>query len=456
MFSSIIENNEFTQVIREKKDIKKYENNKQIYIKPTNDFIRKSLNFKSVKDQIKEWAESKKSCEEMISIYLKNKNMWEIEKFVSQNKLNIIKELVKHNRNDVLLRLIKLYPKYMIGVKREKGFTPIQYAAWPSQLVLFEVNTNSIISIISTLITEYKFKIFTPCEEMEDKNIKDETIFGTLMIHDNPIDIKIREQVYDYITKSSDKSWIINEFQNYLNKLSNKNRIKFQNKILYITSRHKEDSAKIFFDHIQNFNISSIKIIEEIDFIIDTIFAKPNLADNEINRYFMSICFTNKHEELVFYIINNVESWIEESIDRNLKNAIDDYGDNDINETQIKKFKEEFYIKKYLNFLTMIGSIYARGINQIKIISLVESLLNLDIKLVRPILQFIIHSNINLVKMNKCESSLLSNFINKNYNTASIKTKIDIEYGISYILNNKKDISRDKILKSADINKFII
>jgi len=412
---------------------------------------------------IKEWASSILSLSERIDIFEANKNNWIKKETETNNKYNIIKFLAKSHQAEMLSYIIKKYPDFSKNLLTYKDkFTPIQHACWASTRT-FKINSKAIINTIDVLINEYKYRIFTIYEqETDDKKPVYETVLGTLICENNKLNKKIKMELYDYITDTTHSRWFISEFKTYLNKIDERNYLKFLNKILFISRKYCKEICPILFKYLLGVKISRIELNEKIDLIIGILTSTPTSQDNELNLYFKKNKIDSSYyDELVDTLLANADDWI--CID-NIENS-DEITPDDMEVIQITSAKTNEI--NYKIYYSILGSFYRRSINKEKII---EKILNdifsyktthedcMDYKWInKALIQFISHAKLDYSYLTLNEKYIIKTLA-ENYFSPCFKMheRFNIGYILSLMYYKYDNSESNKILQAEIINELFI
>jgi hypothetical protein len=375
------------------------------------------LNNNAVRYQIKMWSCFNLNTNDMINIYNHFKNKWLLQNYIITNKTNIIKDLSKNYRYDVLEELIKNDLDYIIDlVELKKGFTPLHCAVWTDDKN-FNVNIKTIIKTIDILLTKYKIRIFTTCNFDETDKLKDyknETILGAIYEQNNTMPIEIKNQIYDYLTQYPKYELFIIEFQHYINKLTENLEQKIKNKFLFILMEYKEHSVKLIFSNLFKITLNlKIEISHKIKF------------DTELNRYFTvkNIDFSNFKQEIINHCICNCDLYV--------NNELTDNENSD---------------KYYFIVFSIFGIMYKYSkkniYNKIKTYKT-------ETWYFKAVLYFIVYSELDLYNLCNYEKKFISNLIKNYYVKSTMLNKITFENAFSLKLNIKN-------VNEKKINEFTI
>jgi hypothetical protein len=380
----------------------------------------------SIRLQIKHWATSGEKLTHMTNEYERCRGWWEKNIFSEINKTNILKDLAKYHRYDVLDYIITNYPNYMNNLSCS-GFTPLHSAVWRESPI------ENIKKTLDVLLNKYKFRILMPCQDNEENKFKEhkyETILGAIYETER-IPLPIKNEIYEYIISKNNDSWYMNDFQMYINKLNNKIFNIFLNKILFIFNQYFDKSINVFFKNLMSVRIGS-KIVfdEKIHMYALVVISLPNDVDKEMNKYFKENDIKNLETKIIDSFIKNDDEWIKKSIDH------------------IDKENQLIYIEtNYKNLFSFYGSLYRNKHLKSKILDKINTFINNDLDNINKyILHFILHSNMNLKNMNETEQIFISKCINKYYNHKNIRFAVNFE-NVFKILLNLQYIKPENILQ---------
>ena len=387
------------------------------------------LNNNAVRYQIKMWSCFNLNTTDMILIYSHFKNKWLLPNYIITNKTNIIKDLSKNYRYDILDELIKIDTNYIIDlVELKKGFTPLHCAVWTDNKN-FNVSIEIIIKTIDILLTKYKIRIFTTCNFDETDKLKDyknETILGAIYEQNNVMPIEIKNQIYDYLTQYPKYELFITEFQHYINKLTENLEQKIKNKFLFILMEYKEHSIKLIFSNLFKITLNlKIEISHKIKLLVNLMLSDKNDFDIELNRYFAvkNIDFSVFKQQIIDYCICNCDLYV--------KNELTDNENVD---------------KYYFIVFSIFGIMYKYS--KKNIYNKIKSYKN-EIWYFKAVLYFIVYSDVDLNNLCNYEKKFVSNLIKNNYTKSSMLNKITFENAFSLKLNIKN-------VNEKKINEFII
>jgi hypothetical protein len=364
----------------------------------------------NAKFAIRSWAESKKACSDMVNEYNRSAKSWEEPSVSNFNRTLVIKELASNLRAEVLSELFHSKPGYTIGLTT-KGYTPLQYVAFPNKRIADSVTVDDMIATARVLIEEYKFRIFA------DDDRKQETIFGALQSKHNPLPSEISGAFYKYLTCDASISWFIPNFKANLGKLVTSNVELFQNKFLLVVDRFPREAAKIFVSQLMTIRSTQSVRIGLVELPIQTLLSVPNTSDTEMDKYFETVDIRVQQTRFVNEILVNGHEWILPNL------AVFDEG------------SVEYCDRLTLNsriFFSVIGAIYAQGFAKSEILARINRLINDPSRpawAAPSIAMFLTHCNIvsNSASATETESKMVIDFIKACYPSANFKNKVDIE-----------------------------
>lgn len=379
--------------------------------KSTGHYQHRGYNSKSA---IKTWASSSKACADMMAEYKANIGTWEAEKFSSDNRSTMIKDLARNLRYDVLGELIHLNPKFSSGLS-VKGYTPLQYVGYPDKNAAKLATLADLIATASVLIDGYGFKIFMSCdEEVHEK----ETIFGALQTRHNPLPEELRLAFYDFLTQEAPSTWFFPNFKANLGKLSPANVATFQNKFLAVLSRFPQQAANTFFFQLMMIRAPRAERLFLVELPVKTLLSTPITTDYEMNRYFETTDVRAAQMEFVNEILSKGAEWI-----------LDDASGFAVGS---EAHSDRVALNSRIYF-SVLGSIYTLGFAKSEILDLVNRLISDASRpswVARAIAMFTIHANIVYGSTaDAVESKLLVDFVKSCYKAGCLKDKIDIEIG---------------------------
>jgi len=407
---NLCESSEWTTVSQHK--LKNAHENIKSTVDVRSDVKFDSDKFKShaynVKKAIKSWASSKKSTVDMIEEYSLRVKSWEAEKFTSDNRLTMIKELSRNLRHDVLRELIQMNPNFGSCLPL-KGYTPLQYVGYPDKHIAKTAVLSDLISTAGILIDLYGFKTFVNCNE--DTGHK-ETIYGSLQTRHNPLSEDLRIALYDYLTKEAPSSWFFPNFNGNLNKLTESNFEAFHNKLVMVLSRFPKEVAKIVFFKLMG-RAPKTERLKQVELIIRSLLSELNDTDREMNKYFENVDLKLKKMEFVKEFLTNGNNWIFEDASC-YEVGSEEHNDRIILNTRI--------------YYAALGSIYSEGYGKKEIMELMNKILEESVRpnwFSRAVTMFLIHANINMESTCIVESGFFANFIKRCYKSGSVREKIN-------------------------------
>lgn len=380
---------------------------------------------------IKWWARQSFSLVEMME---KFNPSWNNPKFIGVNASNIIYNLAKNSRVDILSEIIKKDPEYYKKASFEKGFMPLNVAIWNKN-----GSCSAIINTLHILLTKYNFKIFKTANNIKDE-FKNETVFGALLSEENPLSVQDRKTIYDWLINLPEEFYL-SSLQDYMNKVSDNNMSKFQTKMMFITLKCQLAPTLIF---RQALSIKTPQIAYNPLFstLVKSVFAeKQNPNDTEFDDFFSGIDIVSCRNEIVLRIISSITQWIEDDYQNMLKK------DDSID-------KETHIMYSYRNCFAFLGESYAAGICKREILEYILSMVtSQDVFtkswISRAFVHFLIQSKFNLRTNLENEQEFLSISINCIYKDASVKTKVEFGTAFMILLNTKKIVNDDVILSFA-------
>jgi hypothetical protein len=369
---------------------------------------------RNLKEEIRLWASSNESTENMMQIYIENKKKWDefdgsdekTTEIISLQKTIIIKRLAENHRADVLDNFFDIEGY----IKNDNKFNPIQYTVWVNNEGT-DLSFNNIVNTINILVTKYKYRILTT-----NSNIDYETIFGTLNEPKNHLPVELKTSIYEYMTSADKDLWYIADFTSYIQKINSLND-KSKNKLLFMLTNYYTNNEFIIvlLKNLIEFLIDGLERNKNIIHIVETLFGLPNLNDTEMRFYFESINIVEKHINICKIILLNADQYIKQKIQ-------DDLDSNIIEEPELD---EE---NKYTCYFSILGTIYAKNIckNEImsKVLEYYEKLKqDKSLHYIKPILTFIIHSGIaeQEHEPNDLEKIIVLELINTNTTYMKIK-----------------------------------
>lgn len=286
------------------------------------DSFNKIKQDKAIRQQIRVWASLGVSAPEMIELYQRFRNDWEMKRspdIIVINKTNIVKDLAFNYRYDVLTLFADINPNYLSLKTQKDGYTPLNSAVWNNSEIEYDLQT--IIKTIDVLLQKFKLRIFTMSANEDEKN---ESIFGSIYAENSLIPIDIKNSIYDYLTLNLDYSFYAQEFQQYVNSISTLNVDKLRNKFLFMVMQFPEQTIDIIFGNIFRIE-TNMKIvgIPKINVIMDIIVNPPNNVDLELARYFETQMERKNGMFIINYIVNNCDIIIEKHVTNMRKNGIE-------------------------------------------------------------------------------------------------------------------------------------
>ena len=405
-------------------------------------FITKEQNVTHIpiRQQIRLWAAQDLNLNDMVKEYERCRSWWENKNFLEINKTNILKDLAKSHRHDVLEYIIEKYPKYMDNVCCV-GFTPLHSAVWKWKNI--EWNEKNIVKIKKTLdvlLNNYKFRILSQCQSDNindnDKYIdsKYETILGAIYEEETFAQQYVRDDIYNYIIDSKNDKWYMNDFQLYMNKLNKTIFNIFLNKILFIMNQYFNKSILIFFKNILSVRMGSkMELNSKIDMLALIVVSKPNNNDKELNKYFENVNIDLLENRIIKTFINDDETWLNK---------------------EMMSLSEDADVKTYLdvnykNIFSFYGSLYKFSDKfKVQILEKINNYVNKNLENINKyILHFILHSNIDLKNMNSSEKIFISTCVNKYYDSKNIRFAVNFE-------NVFKILLELKVIKPCNVMEF--
>jgi hypothetical protein len=385
---------------------------------------------KKTESAIKWWARQPFSLAEMME---KINPSWNNPKFIGVNARNIIYNLAKNSRGDVLTEIIINDPEYYKKASFEEGFTPLNGAVWNKN-----GSCSAIINTLHILLTKYKFKIFKTANDI--KVDAKETVFGALTSTDNPLSTQDKKTIYNWLINLPEEFYL-SSLQDYMNKVSVNNMSKFQTKMMFITIKCYSAPTLIF---RQALSIKTPQIAYNPLFctLVKSVFAeKQNPSDVEFDEFFSEIDIISRRNEIVLRMIRSITEWIEEDYQNMLRK------DDSID-------KETHIMYSYRNCFAFLGECYAAGICKREILEYSLSMVTSNdtftkLWISRAFVHFLIQSKFNLRTRLENEQDFLSISINCIYKDASVKTKVEFGTAFMILLNTKKIVNDDVILSFA-------
>ena len=359
---------------------------------------------------------------------------WNNPKFIGVNARNLIYNLAKHSRSDVLSEMIKNDPEYYKKASFEKGFTPLNGAVWNKNS-----SCSAIINTLHILLTKYNFKIFKTANDIRDV-FKNETVFGALLSEKNPLSVQDRKIIYDWLINLPEEFYLPS-LQDYMNKVSDDNMYKFQTKMMFITLKCSSAPTRIF---RQALSIKTPQIAYNSLFstLVKSVFAeKQNPNDTEFDEFFSEIDIVTRRNEIVLRMISSITECIEDDYQNILKK------DETID-------RNAHIMYSYRNCFAFLGECYAVGICKREILEYILSKVISDDAFIkswisRAFVHFLIQSKFNLRTSFENEQEFLSISINCIYKDASVKTKVEFGTAFMILLNTKKIVNDNVILSFA-------
>lgn len=380
----------------------------------------------NVKKAIRNWASSAKSTIDMIEEYSLRAKSWEAEKFASDNKLTMIKELSRNLRHDVLKELIQMNPKFGSSLPL-KGYTPLQYVGYPDKHTAQTAILSDLISTASVLIDLYGFKTFVNCSENTGHR---ETMYGSLQTRHNPLPEDLRITFYDYLTEKAPSSWFFPNFNGNLNKLTESNFEVFHNKLVMVLSRFPEEVAQIVFSKLMG-RAPKTELLKQVKLVIGSLLSELNDTDCEMNRYFEKVDLELQKMKFVKEFLTSGDKWILEDA------SCYDIGSEEHNDRIVLNTRI---------YYAALGSIYLEGYVKKEIMENMNKILEEHVRptwFSRAVTMFLIHANIGAKSICEIELNFFTNFIKKCYKTGSVRDKIDIENGLELSVGEISELIAD-------------
>lgn len=256
-------------------------------------------------------------------------------------------KMIQYGKHEFLKYLRITYPEiYLNKYNYKNDFNSFSYVFWKK--AGNETKTKE--SVIKTIEEIYNYGLDTIFNKYlsksieNDKSTSDTHKFGTVLespltslFHPhNKINIKLREEIYNYITRDHDftntkfKGNNLDQVKYFISEIYlNNNRIEkdsHSDDLLFLLHRFKDYAVKILFiSMIENFGgISDIRYKNNTD--IDRVIQKlcnEDIHEIGFKKYFEKVNIYNFREEIFKIFINNFEQWIDEWINDNLSDKED-------------------------------------------------------------------------------------------------------------------------------------
>jgi hypothetical protein len=362
---------------------------------------------------IKVWAKSKKTAVEMLSSGKVTE--WMSSSSEAKNRLNMIKELAKNLRHDVLSLLIKRNAKFSANLPL-KGFTPLQHVAYPGSSAAKTAHFEDLRATAQVLIEDYGFRLFAVGE---DESEGKESVYGALLAAENPLSESLRMEFYQYLSDSAPMDWYIPNFRGYLNKLSNTTAEQFHNKLLMVACRFPEKIASVIFEQFMSARAPRIELLSQVQLVCNALLTAPNTVDAEMSPFFAKVDVHAKVSKMVEEFITKGHQWVAEEASK-LEEGSEEHTDRIGLNTRI--------------YYAVLGSMYHLGYAKKEILAIIAGQIwshTRPIWLVRAVAMFLVHARIGVSTQDPEEKELLCSFISNCYNTARVKDKMDIEMGLN-------------------------
>jgi hypothetical protein len=390
-------------------------------------------------NEIKKWAKSNLEVEDMIKYYIKFKNLWENEKFISINVEQIILKLSRFKKHEMLKYIFDNNSVYKLHFKKCNK-SPLNEAVWISNSSenTYDISYKIINSVNILIENKFNYMGFTEF----DKSLTNaasgdskETFLDSLMHPDNKLDNVKKIHLYKYFTE---KLYNDTEFKKSMNdmfnKCSNKNINIFKNKIIFLLTRNINEMTFIIFEKIINFIVNNSYSL----MILNVILKEPSKSC--FDEYFKVVDLVSIRNEMCNIILINHTEWIKNQTENQLY----------IEDIENKHKKKELYInllqENYIKFYALMSVYYNNNINKDEIIDKLftncQRNLGNEVE-VKIKLEFFKNINIykkyslNSLPKDLIESKILFNFIKDKYflQECSKIVKFSIQSSIEKIFN---------------------
>lgn len=251
-------------------------------------------------------------------------------------------KMIQYGKYEFLKYLRITYPEIYLNKSNYKpDYNSFSYVFWKK--AGNETKTKE--SVIKTIEEIYNYGLDTIFNKYLSKSLENNKLtsethkFGTVLespltslFHPhNKINIKLREEIYNYITKEHDftntvfKGTNLDQVKYFISEMYlNNNRIEkdsHSDDLLFLLHRYKDYAVKVLFiSMIENFGgLSDIRFKNNPD--IDKVIQKlcnENIHEIGFKKYFENININNFREEIFKIFINNFEMWVDEWVDDNL------------------------------------------------------------------------------------------------------------------------------------------
>jgi hypothetical protein len=380
------------------------------------------------------WASQNFSCQEMLDKWY---SKWDDPRFYSTNYRNIIYYLSRYSRFDMLDILITRDPKLNIKISYDGDLLPLNAAVWTKKKEYEEI-----IKTIYILLTKYKLQIFATANDTDFSN---ETIFEALYSPHNPILSDVREQIWRWLISLPEEFF---PFQEFLNKITEKNFEKLQPKLIFMLHRNYFISScegnlykniKQLFYQLMSIKLPKIEYNNFISIIIRLFFPSEEVPSLQL---YLTVSLIESRNYIIKTIIDNADSLIMQEFDDSFKK------DNSIIENDYKMLS-------YRILLAVLGDCYKIGILKDYIISYLLTKINSNDDFIkswinRAIVHFLIQSDFNLKTNIKSEKTFISNYIKKCFIGKSTKDKTELCTAFKILLKLKIMPSYDDIITFLD------
>jgi hypothetical protein len=380
------------------------------------------------------WASQNFSCQEMLDKWY---SKWDDPRFYSTNYRNIIYYLSRYSRFDMLDILITRDPKLNIKISYDGDLLPLNAAVWTKKKEYEEI-----IKTIYILLTKYKLQIFATANDTDFSN---ETIFEALYSPHNPILSDVREQIWRWLISLPEEFF---PFQEFLNKITEKNFEKLQPKLIFMLHRNYFISScegnlykniKQLFYQLMSIKLPKIEYNNFISIIIRLFFPSEEVPSLQL---YLTVSLIESRNYIIKTIIDNADSLIMQEFDDSFKK------DNSIIENDYKMLS-------YRILLAVLGDCYKIGILKDYIISYLLTKINSNDDFIkswinRAIVHFLIQSDFNLKTNIKSEKTFISNYIKKCFIDKSTKDKTELCTAFKILLKLKIMPSYDDIITFLD------
>lgn len=302
--------------------------------------------------QIKVWAKSNLDVLSLEQEYNRKINIWEKEKFCKINMYNVLRELTRNWRHDMLEYMFVNNDKFQnfnnfIKKSIKKNLFPyeiksstktnlkdnnkIELEASPFHTTIWPDKNNKVINqkIIDENYEDLKKTInslvkigFNPfsINDSNNKVIKHETFLGALILNCNPLPKQSRSKLYKYFTEEWDWSLQyldINKIFDYIcihfNDKSDSQEILYKNMLLFLLIKKPYETLKIIIKIILVQSMISIQQPLDVNiYRYFNIILKDPITSSDFNDYFGNINLIEIRNKLALILIENYEIWIEE------------------------------------------------------------------------------------------------------------------------------------------------